>query len=406
MNQKEINLSSPEIQTFVGDCLDVCGAIEGESVDLVYLDPPFFTNATQRLVARDRRSEFSFDDTWTCPEEYSGFLLDRLLEFKRVLKPTGSLFFHCDRNASHIVRLLLDRVFGADKFQSEIIWTYKRWSNSKKGLLPSHQNILFYTKSGIFTFNRIMTGYAESTNVDQILQRRVRDDRNKSVYAKDAKGDDVAAGDKKGVPVGDVWDIPFLNPKAKERVGYPTQKPLLLLDRIIAISTNEGDTVLDPFCGSGTTLVAAKLGGRSAIGIDKSSKAIDLARKRLDKPVRSESRLLRKGRSSYLTADEDALGVLNGLDCVAVHRNKGIDAVMRKSLDGKPILVRVQKKGEQLADAISLLACAADKRKAGIAFLVKVENETADADLVVPEPLVLVESSALQIRDRISKRAG
>ncbi len=163
---------------------------------------------------------------------------------------------------------LLDEVFGSENFRSEIIWHYRRWSNSQRGLLPAHQTILYYSKTDTYTFNEKLTEYSLATNVDQILQRRSRDDSNKSVYDRDENGNVVSNGPKRGVPLSDVWDIPFLNPKAKERTGYPTQKPLLLLERIISLATNEGDCVLDPFCGSGTTLVAAQSLNRTAMGVD------------------------------------------------------------------------------------------------------------------------------------------
>src|SRR5699024_9228610 len=139
------------------------------------------------------------------------------------------------------------------------IWAYKRWSNSKKGLLNNHQNIYFYSKSKSFKFNTMYTDYSPTTNLDQILQARMRDEHAKSKYKTDENGQVVLGKEKKGVPLSDIWNIPYLNPKAKERTGYPTQKPILLLEQIIKIATDEGDTVLDPFCGSGTTLVAADL---------------------------------------------------------------------------------------------------------------------------------------------------
>ena len=160
----------------------------------------------------------------------------------------------CDKSTSHLIKLILDKIFGPENFQSEIIWHFRRWSNSKKGLLPAHQTIFFYSKTSEFKFNSFYQEYSPSTNIDQIMQKRVRDSRNKAVYARDEHGDIIGSGGKKGVPLSDVWEIPFLNPKAKERVGFPTQKPILLMNRIIELVTNENDVVLDPFCGSGTTL--------------------------------------------------------------------------------------------------------------------------------------------------------
>ncbi|MCY4177730.1 MAG: site-specific DNA-methyltransferase, partial [Endozoicomonadaceae bacterium] len=269
-----------------GDCLDKMRLIEKNSVDLIYLDPPFFTERKHTLKSRDRTKEFSFDDSWRSDRSYAKFLKDRIEIMRILLKDTGSIFVHCDKSGEHIVRAILDQVFGPVNFQSEIIWTYKRWSNSRKGLLPGHQNIYFYSKTKNFKFNTIYTSYSETTNIDQILQRRTRDKHNKSVYDKDSSGNIKNGDKKKGVPLSDVWDIPYLNPKAKERVGYPTQKPLLLLEQIIKLVTEEGGVILDPFCGSGTTCVASKLLNRNYIGIDESKDAVALTNDRLDNPVK------------------------------------------------------------------------------------------------------------------------
>jgi site-specific DNA-methyltransferase (adenine-specific) len=138
----------------------------------------------------------------------------------------------------------MDKVFGRENFQSEIIWSYKRWSNAKKGLLNAHQVIFFYSKTKNFKFNTLYTDYSATTNLDQILQDRERDENGKSVYKKDENGNVVLGKEKKGVPLSDVWEIPYLNPKAKERTGYPTQKPVLLLNQILNIVTHEGDLVV------------------------------------------------------------------------------------------------------------------------------------------------------------------
>lgn len=170
----------------------------------------------------------------------------------------------------------------------------------EKGLLSSHQTIYFYSKTEDFKFNTIFTDYSPTTNIDQILQDRVRDENGKSVYKRDEEGQVIQGKEKKGVPLTDVWNIPYLNPKAKERTGYPTQKPILLLEQIIKIVTDENDTVFDPFCGSGTTLVAAKILKRKFIGIDISSDAISLTNQRLEQPVRTDSLLLQKGKKNIL----------------------------------------------------------------------------------------------------------
>lgn len=359
-----------KVDLYQGDCLDILKNFAAESIQLVYLDPPFFTQRTHTLGTRDRKREFSFDDVWSSHKEYARFIFDRLEEMWRVLSATGSLFFHCDRNASHIVRLLLDEVFGSDRFRSEIIWHYRRWSNAQKGLLPSHQTIYYYTKSEQFTFERIYEAYSASTNVDQILQRRKRDQTGKAIYATDEDGKVLSNGGKKGVPMLDVWEIPYLNPKAKERTGYPTQKPLLLLERIIQIASREGDTVLDPFCGSGTTLVAATSLNRQAIGIDISEDALEITRQRLQNPIRTESRLLQQGRDAYLNADEGSLLLLEGLEYVPVQRNKGIDAILKRDVRGKPVLIRVQRPEETILEAAGFLQQASRGKNAAALFVV------------------------------------
>ena len=198
-----------------GDCLEKMQLIDKNSINCIYLDPPFFTERKHKLKNRERTKEFSFDDIWGSDKGYANFLEERIEIMKSLLREDGSIFVHCDKSGEHIIRAILDNVFGAINFQSEIIWSYKRWSNSKKGLLPSHQNIYFYSKSKKFKFNNIYTSYSETTNIDQILQRRTRDEHNKSVYDKDCDGSFKLGDKKKGVPLSDVWDIPYLNPKAK-----------------------------------------------------------------------------------------------------------------------------------------------------------------------------------------------
>lgn len=352
-----------------GDCLDILKTLQSNQIDLIYLDPPFFTQKIQKLGTRDRKKAFSFNDIWRSTTAYADFLFERLKEMHRVLAASGSIFFHCDSNASAMGRLILDEIFGRDMFRAEIIWHYRRWSNSQRTLLSSHQNIYFYSKTDEYKYNQILQDYSFSTNVDQILQKRRRDKFGKAIYARDQQGTLVSNGEKKGVPMSDVWDIPFLNPKAKERVGYPTQKPILLLERIIEIASDEGDSVLDPFCGSGTTMVAADLLGRKGIGIDISPQAIELTRQRLNQPTRTESHLLLAGRESYQTADREALAMLSGLDIIPVQRNKGIDAFLRAGLDA-PIPIRVQRPCETLLDAATALRKAAQSKQIAIMILV------------------------------------
>jgi site-specific DNA-methyltransferase (adenine-specific) len=383
-----------------GDCLPIVRALAAGSVDMIYVDPPFFTQRRHRLLARDRKTRYEFSDVWPSQADYLRFLRERLLALRRALRDTGSLFFHCDSHAAHHVRCLLDEVFGASMFRAEIIWAYRRWSNSRRGPLPSHQTIYFYSKTDDYFYDQLYGDYSPATNVDQILQQRQRDRFGKAVYRRDADGEVVHDGHKKGVPLGDVWDIPLLNPKAKERTGYPTQKPILLLERLIHLATRPGDVVLDPFCGSGTTLVAAQLLDRHAIGIDIADQAVRLTRRRLRQPTRTSSELLRKGRAAYLQQDGEALAHLGGLPIVPVQRNRGIDALLVGTPGHRPVLVRVQRADETIAQAARLLLRAGKKKQpASLVLLVTDADRCGGPNEPMPSGILAVPSVACALRE-------
>jgi site-specific DNA-methyltransferase (adenine-specific) len=359
-----------------GNCQNLIKTLSSESIDLVYLDPPFFTQKTHSLVTRDNLKEFSFEDKWSSLLEYLNFIQDVLTQCRRVLKSTGSIFLQCDKSASHHLRILLDKGFGEENFQSEIIWSYKRWSNSKKGLLNSHQTIFFYSKTSSYKFNTIYTDYSPTTNIDQILQSRVRNSAGKVVYSRNNDGDVIFGEEKRGVPLSDVWNIPFLNPKARERIGYPTQKPILLLERIIEISTEVGDYILDPFCGSGTTLVSAKLLNRKYIGIDISSDAIEITNRRLLELVKSESQLLASGEESYLDKSAYERAILKAIDAVPVERNSGIDGFLKVHVDGRPVSVRIQKQGEPIEISKRKLLNASKTKNCELMILIRTQKDS------------------------------
>lgn len=385
-----------------GDCLDKMKLIKKNSIDLIYLDPPFFTQTKHKLQNRERTKEFEFSDIWSDNSDYTQFLEQRIYIMKELLKDTGSIFVHCDKSGEHIVRAVLDKVFEAKNFQSEIIWSYKRWSNSKKGLLPTHQNIYFYSKTKDFKFNKIYTAYSETTNIDQILQKRTRDKNNKSVYDLDENGETKQADKKKGVPLSDVWDIPYLNPKAKERVGYPTQKPLLLLEQIIKLTTDESDTVLDPFCGSGTTCVASKLLNRNYIGIDESIDAVELSLSRISNPIKTDSNLLKKGRDSYINVDKEALGLLQGIEYNPVQRNRGIDAILVETYKSTPILVRIQKKNESISQSAEYLLKAMKIKKSKKSILIQTQKNDLFDEKIDINGIILLNSPALSILEKMN----
>lgn len=387
---------------YLGDCLSILQTFETGSADLIYVDPPFLTQKIHALTTRDGSARYSFKDIWASTEAYGDFLIDRLKECHRCLKETGSLFFHCDDSAGHVARLILDRVFGQGNFQAEIIWSFRRWSNSKKGLTPSHQTIFFYSRSAAFKFNVMTAAYSEATNLDQILQKRIRDERGKAVYARDDSGEPLTNGAKKGVPLGDVWQIPYLNPKANERVGYPTQKPVLLLERIIRLCTEPNDLVVDPFCGSGTALVAAHLLDRRSIGIDISEDALRLTERRLADPMKTESRLLDRGRESYVREDLELLECLKGIDHHPVHRNKGIDAILAADWRGKPVCIRIQRPNETIEEAAIALRNAAERKGGAKLILVVIKRHWGLLGAAsIPESVTLVHSTTAAIRDAL-----
>jgi site-specific DNA-methyltransferase (adenine-specific) len=369
-----------------GDNLDVLRAhVATESVDLVYLDPPFNSNANYNILFKSPAGQSSdaqieaFEDTWHWNDTaedafdqvmrsgnakaadllramraflgendmmaYLAMMAVRLLELNRVLKPTGSLYLHCDPTASHYLKLLLDGVFGAEQMQNEITWKRTFAHGSAKRFGPVHDTIFFYSKNGHHRWQDLKVGHD-----DVYVTKHFRNfdaDRGEAFQAISLTGAGTRKGesgqpwrgidptkvgrhwavprailakegleatstqaalqaldeagriywpgkdggtprlkwfvsDLDGARLGDVWtDIPPISAQAKERLGYPTQKPLALLERIIAASSNEGDVVLDPFCGCGTAVHAAQKLNRQWIGIDVTHLAVSLIEKRM-----------------------------------------------------------------------------------------------------------------------------
>ncbi len=385
----------PIIKT--GDCLTVIPQLDQEFC-LAYLDPPFFTGGRQEATTRDGKNKYYYSDSWKTLEDYLRFIRERLIVVKNALHKNGSIIYHCDWRTSHHARVLLESIWGQECFKAEIVWTYKRWSNSKRGLMPAHQTLFWFAGSEDYIFNQIYNEYSPTTNVDQLLQLRTRDKRNKSVYATEADGGICPNGKKPGVPFSDVWDIPYLNPKAKERVGYPTQKPIALLSRVVKLFTNESDWVLDPFCGSGTTLVAANLLGRNAVGIDISPEAASLAEHRSENPVVSHSRVLEVGRDSYRREDNEWKKHLAGLCVTPVQRNRAIDAVLQEGHSGLPVLFRVQRPGESIGELRTRMLAAVKKKRARIGFIIETNRSTQSEIFCEESPLVqVVKTPAIEV---------
>ena len=395
---------------YSGDCLSWLKTIDPGSIDLVYLDPPFCTQKVQKSKTRDNSQEYCFSDTWASIEEYKTFLRLRIEQCKRVLKNTGSIFVHCDSSASHHIRLILDEIFGSENFKSEIIWVYKRWSNAKRGLLNAHQTIYFYSKSDIFKFNAIHTDYSPTTNIDQILQQRERDKHGKSAYKKDDQGRAILGKEKCGVPLSNVWEIPYLNPKASERTGYPTQKPVLLLEKIIEIATDMGDIVLDPMCGSGTSLVAAALLERHWIGIDTEPEAIELAKARLDKPQKTLSRLLEVGKNAYRKQDAKTRSLLEMMNTLVVERNNGLDGFLKVHYLDTPVAIRIQKENESLEETRRQLLKASATKGCILKILVRTHVSEYEMQAIHDDPeiidtnLLIIDSYELMIQEWLREK--
>ncbi len=246
-------------------------------VDLIYLDPPFFSNRQYEVIWGDEAEVRSFEDRWEGGiNVYVEWMRERVIELHRILKPTGSLYFHCDWHAAHYLKQMLDDVFGLNQFQNEIIWYYRGAGVSPKRWGRRHDNILFYTKGKKWTFNVDPVRQPYSAESLERLKYKARSFRKNKTY-------DTYEANPLGKHPDDVWELQPIMPSDKERLGYPTQKPERLLERILLASSNEGDVILDPFAGCGTTLTVAQRLKREWLGIDVSPTAVELMRRRMAK---------------------------------------------------------------------------------------------------------------------------
>jgi DNA modification methylase len=244
-------------------------------VDLVYLDPPFFSNRHYEVIWGDEAEVRSFEDRWEGGiQVYIDWMRKRTMEIQRVLRPTGTVYLHCDPHASHHLRVMLDGVFGPSQFQSEVIWHYRGGGVSPRRWGRRHDTLFAYTKGKEWTFNVDPVREAYSEESLERLKYKARAFRGDRTY-------DNYEPNPLGKHPDDVWDMQPIMPSAKERLGYPTQKPERLLERIILAASNEGDVVLDPFCGCGTTVAVAERLKRQWVGIDISPTAVNLMEKRV-----------------------------------------------------------------------------------------------------------------------------
>lgn len=260
---------------YCDDNLRRLALLDANSVDLIYLDPPFFSNRHYEVIWGDEAEVRSFEDRWEGGiRHYVEWMRERVMEMWRVLKPTGSLYLHCDWHASHYLKVMLDDI-GVGHFQNEVIWYYRGAGVSPKRWARRHDSILWYTKGKGWYFNPdpVRGDYAESTK--ERFAHYIGNVRGEHDFGQQALN-------PKGKHPDDVWPIKIIGPSAKERLGYPTQKPEELLQRIILSSSREGDVVMDPFAGCGTTLVAAHRLKRNWIGVDISPTACNLMKRRLN----------------------------------------------------------------------------------------------------------------------------
>ncbi len=379
---------------WTGDNLDVMRGMNGASVDLIYLDPPFNSNANYAAPIGSEAAGAAFKDTWTLTdvdEAWHGEIADRqpalyaiidaaalahgsgmkaylimmavrLMEMHRVLKPTGSIYLHCDPTASHYLKMLMDAVLGRFGFKNEIVWAYAKWSNSSKRFQANHDVILFYSGSESKLFNtqyvvsedkkrKLQTGF-QINRVNGVRQLIIYD-TNKARDVPTSRYDRVVDRTEAnlGSPMPDVWtDVNLLNSQAKERTGYPTQKPLALLERIIKASSNEGDMVLDPFCGCATTLVAADRLNRQWAGVDLSPLAAKLVLKRIrddrgplfddvthrtDIPARTDMGKLPNYRTHKHTLYGQQEGRCAGCRVLFPFRNMTVDHIVPRAKGGQ-----------------------------------------------------------------------
>lgn len=298
---------------FFGDNLKILEErIPDESFDLIYLDPPFNSNRNYNVLFKEGQVDstaqiHAFEDTWEWTNDtvrlfnelkkhsnpkivilinslaelvgqnpmmaYLVNMTARLIPLRRALKHTGSLYLHCDPTASHYLKILLDVIFEKKNFRNEIIWCYRQGGRSERNFPSKHDTIFFYTRSDNWKFNpdSIRVPY-EGTGGYQTSGKGVTNKITGRTYKPNPLGK---------IPE-DWWDIPALAPMDRERLGYPTQKPEALLERIIKASSNEGDWVLDPFCGCGTTVAVAERLHRKWVGIDISMLAVNVILQRMN----------------------------------------------------------------------------------------------------------------------------
>ena len=443
---------------YYGDNLDILRKyISDESVDLIYLDPPFNSKRAYNIIFKDEEGKYpptqieAFDDTWQWSDEtaetmwelakppypaelyntleafetalghsnmmaYLVMMAIRLWELKRVLKETGSIYLHCDSTAGHYLKILMDQIYGANCFNNDIIWKRSSGITGVRGGMQHfarlQDRIIFYGKTNTHFFRELYTSYSANTlkmynNEDergvfrlQILRNysestiarlknegRIYIDKNGKRHLKQY------LSDKPGVLMSDIWtDIPQIQKTSKESLGYPTQKPVALLERIINASSNEGDIVLDPFCGCGTTVAAAEKLGRKWLGIDITILAINLIEKRINEHFPDVKFEIRGIPNSVASAEKMAstregkfrferwfITTLHGQPFKSAGgADSGIDGFMHfRDINGKSHKIIIQVKGGGYnRENIAALNSVVDKENASMGLFLVLKNPT------------------------------
>lgn len=340
---------------YCGDNLEWMRQFPDEFVDLCYIDPPFFSNRKYEIIFHDGEEIRAFEDRWKGGiEHYVAWMRDRVFEIHRLLKATGSFYLHCDYHASHYLKVMCDGIFGIENFRNEVVWHYGGWRRKMKGHFSrKHDILLFYAKSDESTFNSYSLPWSREEYV-RVRKQKVRKDKEGREYVLSDAGDGkrtkryIEDALKQGRPVDSVWEIDALTSSDKtEAMGYPTQKPEALLERIIVACSNAGDLVFDPFCGCGTTLVVAQRLKRRWLGIDVSPTACKLMQRRLAKEgvtrvqtpgIRYESAELKKLKPFEF--QNWVVGIMSGTVSDKKSADMGIDGYSFMERD--PIQVKQQ----------------------------------------------------------------
>jgi DNA modification methylase len=274
-----------------GDNLHVMRTLPSESIDLIYIDPPFFSGRNYNMIFQDKNEVMTFEDIWDGGlPTYQIWLNARLVEMKRLLKPTGSIYVHLDWHASHYVKVEMDKIFGYNNFLAEIVWNKGfRGTEQKENYQHAHDTILVYNKNKKYIWNDQFQEYADT----DMKRYNKTDENGKYALIKRRRTDGTVYYGKtypkpEGKRINDVIDIPVMASTSSERLGYPTQKPEALLERIIKASSNTGDVVADFFCGGGTTPAVAQRLGRRWIASDISRIAVEVTKGRILRLLKSE----------------------------------------------------------------------------------------------------------------------